>query len=102
MNDVLRLEGIAKTYNPGTPGAVDVLRGLDLTVAQGEVVALVAPSGAGKSTIVKLLARFYDPTAGAVRAVDSTPREASTSSVRWSSIAGEGPSRPGCGRWRAV
>ena len=66
MNDVLRLEGIAKTYNPGTPGAVDVLRGLDLSVAQGEVVALVAPSGAGKSTLLHIAGLLDTPDAGRV------------------------------------
>ena len=66
MNDVLRLEGIAKTYNPGTPGAVDVLRGLDLSVAQGEVVALVAPSGAGKSTLLHVAGLLDTPDAGRV------------------------------------
>ncbi|WP_068119195.1 ABC transporter ATP-binding protein [Tropicimonas marinistellae] len=50
----LDLRGIAKTYNPGTPGAVSVLDGVDLSVSQGEVVALVAPSGAGKSTLLHI------------------------------------------------
>ena len=66
MNDVLRLEGIAKTYNPGTPGAVEVLRALDLTVARGEVVALVAPSGAGKSTLLHIAGLLDTPDAGRV------------------------------------
>ena len=66
MNDVLKLEGIAKTYNPGTPGAVEVLRGLDLTVARGEVVALVAPSGAGKSTLLHIAGLLDTPDAGRV------------------------------------
>lgn len=44
----------------------EALRGLNLSVAAGETVAIVGPTGAGKSTIVKLLPRFYDPTAGAV------------------------------------
>ncbi|MET9677212.1 ABC transporter ATP-binding protein [Streptomyces sp. NPDC006482] len=45
----------------------DVLHGVRLRVAPGETVALVGTTGAGKSTVVKLLARFYDPVAGTVR-----------------------------------
>ncbi|GAB2911571.1 ABC transporter ATP-binding protein [Rhodococcus aerolatus] len=50
---------------------VDALTDVDLHVPAGATVALVGRTGAGKSTVVKLLARFYDPTAGAVR-VDGT------------------------------
>ncbi|WP_449042379.1 ABC transporter ATP-binding protein [Paracoccus sp. (in: a-proteobacteria)] len=66
MNEVLRLEAIAKTYNPGTSAAVEVLRGLDLSVARGEVVALVAPSGAGKSTLLHIAGLLDTPDAGRV------------------------------------
>jgi ABC-type multidrug transport system fused ATPase/permease subunit len=45
----------------------DVLHGLDLSAEPGTTVALVGHTGAGKSTIVKLLARFYDPRSGSVR-----------------------------------
>ncbi|MFE6918398.1 ABC transporter ATP-binding protein [Streptomyces rubiginosohelvolus] len=48
-------------------GGRDVLHGLRLRIAPGETVALVGATGAGKSTVVKLLARFYDPTTGTVR-----------------------------------
>jgi ATP-binding cassette subfamily B protein len=44
----------------------EVLHGIELTVPAGSTVALVGHTGAGKSTIAKLLARFYDPTAGAI------------------------------------
>jgi len=44
-----------------------VLRALSLTLAPGEIVALVGPSGAGKSTLASLLMRFYDPQAGSLR-----------------------------------
>ena len=45
---------------PSRPGA-HVLRGLSLTVREGQTLALVGPSGSGKSTVVSLLERFYDP-----------------------------------------
>jgi ATP-binding cassette subfamily B protein len=48
------------------PDAPEALRGVDLTIAPGETVALVGETGAGKSTMVKLIARFYDVTDGAV------------------------------------
>jgi ATP-binding cassette subfamily B protein len=50
------------TYGTGP----EVLHGIDLDVAAGTTVALVGHTGAGKSTIAKLIARFYDPTGGAI------------------------------------
>ncbi|MGH3881137.1 MAG: ABC transporter ATP-binding protein, partial [Actinophytocola sp.] len=50
---------------PGTEQPA--LDAVTLSVSPGETVALVGPTGAGKSTVVKLIARFYDPTSGAVR-----------------------------------
>ena len=67
MNDpVLRLSGIAKSYNAGAANEVAVLRGVDLQVAAGEVVALVAPSGAGKSTLLHIAGLLDTPDRGAV------------------------------------
>ena len=68
MSEVmLLLDGIEKTYNAGTPGEVQVLRGATLSVAAGEVVALVAPSGAGKSTLLHIAGLLDTPDAGHVR-----------------------------------
>lgn len=48
-------------------GSNEVLHGIDLTIPEGGCVALVGESGGGKSTLAKLVARFYDPTSGQVR-----------------------------------
>ncbi len=52
----------------------DALSDIDLRIPAGTTVALVGRTGAGKSTVVKLLARFYDPTSGAVRVDDEDLR----------------------------
>ncbi|MEO0937347.1 MAG: ABC transporter ATP-binding protein [Pseudomonadota bacterium] len=68
MSDAaLHLSGITKTYNAGRPNAVDVLRGVELTLAPGEVVALVAPSGAGKSTLLHIAGLLDTPGGGTLR-----------------------------------
>ena len=60
----------------------EVLHGLDLDVPAGTTVALVGHTGAGKSTIAKLLARFYDPTEGRITIDDVDLRAVSQSSLR--------------------
>jgi ATP-binding cassette subfamily B protein len=60
----------------------EVLQGLDLDVPAGKTTAIVGSTGAGKSTIVKLLLRFYDPTAGAVKLDDVDLRELSLETLR--------------------
>lgn len=62
----LILNGITKTYNTGTANEIAVLRGVDLTISQGEIVALVAPSGAGKSTLLHIAGLLDVPDAGDV------------------------------------
>lgn len=66
MSEVLRLEAISKTYGKNGPAPVEVLHGLDLTVARGEVVALVAPSGAGKSTLLHIAGLLDTPDSGQI------------------------------------
>jgi ATP-binding cassette subfamily B protein len=63
-------------------GDETVLHDVSLTVASGERVALVGPTGAGKSTLAKLVARFYDPRDGAVRVGGVDLRDATLRSLR--------------------
>jgi len=59
----LRFENVGFAYKPGGP---PVLQGLNASVEAGEIVALVGPSGAGKTTIVNLVPRFYEPQSGRI------------------------------------
>ena len=58
----IELRDVCFHYDPGK----EVLLGINMTVAPGETVALVGPTGAGKTSIANLVARFYDASAGAV------------------------------------
>jgi lipoprotein-releasing system ATP-binding protein len=81
---VLRAEGLTKVYSEvaeGT-GGLELFRDLDLTVRQGEMVAIVGESGAGKSSLLHLLAALDKPTSGEVYCGESrlsrfTSRQAS-------------------------
>ncbi|MGV4981961.1 ABC transporter ATP-binding protein [Streptomyces sp. NRAIS3] len=66
----IAFEGVRFAYGAADAGDA-ALTGIDLTIPAGQTVAFVGETGAGKSTLVKLVARFYDPTAGRVT-VDST------------------------------
>ncbi len=67
----------------GDPAAKDkVLDGLNLTIAAGETVAFVGPSGAGKTTICSLLPRFYDVTAGSISIDGTDIRDMTQASLR--------------------
>jgi len=64
----IEYRGVTFSYN----GEAPVLEQIDLSVQRGEVVAIVGPSGAGKTTLVDLLPRFYEPRGGAIL-VDGVP-----------------------------
>ena len=64
---VVRLENVRKSYATGTPVELEVLHGVDLSLARGEFAALIGPSGSGKSTLLNLIGLLDRPTAGEVR-----------------------------------
>ncbi len=59
----IEFDHVSFGYEPENP----VLKDFSLTIKQGETIALVGPTGAGKSTIINLMCRFYEPTAGVIR-----------------------------------
>ena len=73
----ISLEGVSFSY-----GRQRVLHDVDLEIAAGETVALVGSTGAGKSTLAKLMARFYDPLEGRVLIDGHDLREVSVRSLR--------------------
>ncbi|HZI67554.1 MAG TPA: ABC transporter ATP-binding protein [Thermoanaerobaculia bacterium] len=73
----IRYENVSFRY-----GEEPVLSNVDLTIRRGETVAIVGPSGAGKTTLVNLLPRLYDPTEGRVTLDGVDLRDATLESVR--------------------
>jgi ATP-binding cassette subfamily B protein/subfamily B ATP-binding cassette protein MsbA len=71
-------EGVSFGYVPGVP----VLHGVDLRVGAGETVAIVGATGAGKSTLVSLIPRFFDPSEGRVLVDGRDVRDYQVLSVR--------------------
>lgn len=77
FNDAILFEMVGFRY-----GEASVLQGVDLTIRRGETVAIVGSSGAGKTTLVNLLPRLYDPTAGRVTIDGVDVRDATLASLR--------------------
>ncbi len=75
----IELRGVGFRYAADAP---EVLARVDLLVPRGEHLALVGPTGAGKSTLAKLVARFYDPTAGSITLGGTDLREADLAGLR--------------------
>ncbi len=62
MTAAIEISGITKQF-----GAFEALKGIDLTIAQGEFFALLGPNGAGKSTLINLMAGLIKPSSGSIR-----------------------------------
>ncbi|MBW7922802.1 MAG: ATP-binding cassette domain-containing protein [Rubellimicrobium sp.] len=76
----IRFEGVR--FNYPTRPEKSALEGVDLEVRPGETVALVGPSGAGKTTMIQLLMRFYDPQAGRILLGDTDLRDVTRDDLR--------------------
>jgi lipoprotein-releasing system ATP-binding protein len=64
VDDVLRLEGVSKSYGLGTPAEAEVLHDINLVLEKGEFSALIGPSGSGKSTLLNIVGLLDRPTRG--------------------------------------
>lgn len=74
----IRFDGVSFGYADGP----DILKGIDLTIPAGETHAIVGATGAGKSTVLRLLLRFHDPRVGRVSIDGTDVRELSYASLR--------------------
>ena len=75
---VIEFKNLSFEYNKGVP----ILKNINLTVSQGQIIALVGNSGGGKTTLVSLLPRFYDPTSGAILVDGTDIRDYTLKSLR--------------------
>ncbi len=78
IEGAVSLHRVTFAYDPAKP----VLHDVDLDIAAGETISLVGPTGAGKSTIAKLVTRFYDPTEGTVAIDGHDLRDVTIDSLR--------------------
>jgi len=74
----IEFENVHFSYQPNAP----VLRGVSLRIEPGQVAALVGPTGAGKTTIISLIPRFYDPASGQVKIDGADVRRFTQKSLR--------------------
>jgi len=78
----VRFEGVCFSYQSDGEDSREILRGIDLEVKRGEILAVVGSSGAGKSTLVHLLPRFFDVTAGRILVDGHDVRDVTLASLR--------------------
>lgn len=63
---MIRLDGVSKTFHPGTVNEVTALRPVDLAVREGDFITIIGSNGAGKSTLFNLVAGTYPPSTGRI------------------------------------
>jgi ATP-binding cassette, subfamily B, bacterial MsbA len=78
----IRFDGVSFAYEGNGEDAREILRGIDLEVKRGEVLAVVGSSGAGKSTLVHLIPRFFDVSGGRILIDGHDVRDVTLSSLR--------------------
>ncbi len=78
LKESIEFRGVSFAYEPPKP----VLKDIQLTVRKGDIVAIVGPSGVGKTTLVNFVPRFYDPIEGEVRIDGVSLRDVSVKSLR--------------------
>ena len=59
---IIKIEGLKKAY----AGGVEALKGVDLDIEKGEILALLGPNGAGKTTLISIVCGIVTPTAGTI------------------------------------
>lgn len=79
LHDSIRLENVSFSYRSSKK---KILRGIDLEIVKGSVVALVGESGGGKSSLIKLIQRLYDPTEGSIYWDETDLRDAQIISLK--------------------
>ncbi len=77
----IEVEELRVTYTPRGAPAVEAVRGVSFTVAEGEVFGLLGPNGAGKTSALEVCEGFRPPTAGRVRVLGLTPSDRSTAAT---------------------
>lgn len=82
FRDQVRFEKVSFSYGENNGNSATILRDIDLEIRSGEIVAIVGSSGAGKSTMVQLIPRFFDVTSGAVTIDGHDIRNVTLASLR--------------------
>ena len=83
MSDLVKIDSVSRTYQKGKE-KVEVLHELDLTIEQGDFLALMGPSGSGKTTLLNLIGGLDKPTSGSIKVGDEELSQMSSGALsRW-------------------